>query len=98
MKDCVNLRYQDGQWDDVDCTSKKHYICQTPEKGSATASTASTASITSSVCSCEEGWEGNVDTGACYKASGTDTQVSSYTEADTACKVNMTLRWFHPPF
>ena len=84
VKDCVNLRYQDGKWDDVDCTSTKHYICQAPEKGSSTATTSST----SSVCSCETGWQGNADTGACYKASGTDTQVSSYTEADTACKVN----------
>ena len=96
VKDCVNLRNQDGQWDDNDCTSKKHYICQAPEKGSSTASTASstatstatsTASSTSSVCNCGEGWQGNVDTGACYKASGTDTKVNTYTKADTACKV-----------
>ena len=100
VKDCVNLRYQDGQWDDVDCTSTKHYICQAAEKGSSTASTASstatstatsTASSTSSVCSCETGWQGNVDTGACYKASGTDTKVNTYALADAACKVNMTL-------
>ena len=102
MRDCVNLRYQDGQWDDVDCTSLKHYICQAPEKGSSTSSTASstttstttstatsTASSPSSVCSCESGWLGNVETGACYKASGTDTQVNSYSAADTACKVNI---------
>ena len=41
------------------------------------------------LCSCESGWLGNVETGKCYKASGTDTQVDSYTAADTACKVNI---------
>ena len=90
VKDCVNLRYQDGQWDDVDCTSSKHYICQATEKGSTTTSTTSITSTTSTAsspaCSCETGWAGNVDTGACYKASEPDTMVS-YTEADTDCKV-----------
>ena len=98
VKDCVNLRYQDGQWDDVDCTSSKHYICQATEKGSTTTSTTSTTSTASSlVCSCETGWVGNVDTGACYKASGPDTTVS-YTEADTDCKVrsfSVTAGVFH---
>ena len=93
VKDCVNLRYQDGQWDDVDCTSKKHYICQHPERSSSsTSSTAtSTTSSATSVCNCGTGWMGNLDTGACYKFSGTGTEVKTYTEADTACKVsNMT--------
>ena len=82
VKDCVNLRYQDGKWDDVDCTSKKHYICQHPERSSSSTSSAS------SVCSCEAGWVGNVDTGACYKFSGPGSVVNSYSEADTACKVS----------
>ena len=88
VKDCVNLRYQDGQWDDVDCTSRKHYICQHSERSSSSTSSTATYSA-SSVCSCGTGWVGNVDTGACYKASGTDTKVNTYALADAACKVNI---------
>ena len=87
ITDCGSLRYQDGKWDDVDCTSKKHYICQYPERSSSSTSSTATYSA-SSVCSCETGWVGNVDTGACYKFSGPGSVVNSYSEADTACKVN----------